>query len=402
MKRILLTLFTVLFSGLVHAQFLTHEDSLLAGLNPTGKNVILAGYGEAMYSYDQNLETATINLTRNVLFLGYRFNNKISFFSELEVEDAKVDADGGELAMEQCFLKFDLNRNNYLQAGLFIPRIGIMNENHLPTTFNGNERHLVEQFVIPSTWRELGVGYYGNSNRIAGLNWSAAIMNGLNSEGIKAGTGIREARFEGRDATASNLAVTGALLYYIGGFRFQISEYYGGTVGLTPRAADSLHLDSGPFGTPVNLSEFNVQFHKSGFVVKGLAAYCAIPDAGKLNTAYASNAPESMYGYLAEVGYNILETTKWKNKELNLFVRYEGMDLMASVPDNGIKDKQYNQQYIISGLTYIPTPGIAVKLNWKHSMTGDPNPALIFNPSPNAPAYETDNNFFQLGLAYSF
>jgi hypothetical protein len=278
----------------------------------------------------------------------------------------------------------------------------MLNENHLPTTFNGNDRHIVETLVIPSTWREIGVGYYGSSNQIAGLNWSAGIMNGLNSEGIIGGRGIRDARYEGRNASAANLALTGSVLYYLNDFRFQLSGYYGGTVGLTPRAADSLQLTSGTFGTPVALGEFNVVYRNAGFTFKGLATYVSISDADKLNTAYASNAPESMYGYLIEGAYNLLENSKWKDKQLNLFARYEGLDLMASVPKNGIKDEIFNQQYIIAGLTYMPYRGIAIKADWKHITTGDPNAALIFNPSPNAPAYINQNNFYQLGLAYSF
>jgi len=76
---------------------------------------------------------------------------------------------GGEISLEQCFLKFNLNRDNYLVAGLFTPRIGIMNENHLPTTFNGNDRPFVETLIIPSTWREVGVGLYGDIRAIPGL-----------------------------------------------------------------------------------------------------------------------------------------------------------------------------------------------------------------------------------------
>lgn len=393
---------TLLLTKQSRAQFLTREDSLNAGLSPSSKNVILSGYGEAKYSYNENLKTAAINLTRNVLFVGYRFNNKITVFTELEIEDAKVDAEGGELSLEQCLIKFDLDKNNYLLAGLFIPRIGILNENHLPSTFNGNDRHMVERMIIPSTWRELGIGYFGNSNKIPGLNWSAALMNGLNSAEITGATGIREARYEGREATASNLAVSAALLYYFSDFRLQVSGYYGGTVGLTPRAADSLGLDSGPFGTPVALGEFNVQYRKAGFTFKGLATACSIPDAEKLNTAYASNAAGSMYGYMAEAGYNILEKSKWKEKQLILFARYEAMDLMQSVPENGIDDELYNQQYLIAGLTFLPIRGVAVKLDWTHVSTGNPNPDLIFNPNPNAPAYLPENNFYQLGMAYTF
>jgi hypothetical protein len=70
----------------------------------------------------------------------------------------------------------NINRNNYIVGGLFIPRIGITNENHLPTTFNSNDRPFVEQFVIPATWRELGISVYGQIPKIPGLNYSAVIM----------------------------------------------------------------------------------------------------------------------------------------------------------------------------------------------------------------------------------
>jgi len=94
----------------------------------------LGGYGNAFYQRNFNTKTSTVNLERLVLFVGHKFNKKISFFSELEVEDAKVSGgeEGGEVAFEQAYLKFNLNPNNYLVAGLFLPRIGILNENNTP------------------------------------------------------------------------------------------------------------------------------------------------------------------------------------------------------------------------------------------------------------------------------
>lgn len=402
MKSISILLFSLVLCATGRAQFLTGEDSLTAGLNPTAKNVILSGYGEANYTYDQNFQVAQFNLARAVLFVGYRFNSKITLLSEIEIEGAKVSSSGGEISVEQCVIKFDLNRNNYIMAGLFIPRIGIMNENHLPTTFNGVNRPFVETRVIPSTWRELGIGYYGSSNAIPGLNWSLGLVNGLNSSGIAGSTGLVNARFEGQKATATNLAVTGSILYYFGDFRLQASGYYGGTVGLSPREADSLGLNYGTFGTPVGLTEIDCQYQKNGWAVKALATFCAIPDAQQLNTAYANNAANTMYGYYLEVGYNILQKSKYKNKILNIYSRYEKFDLMATVPENGIKDDQFNQQYLVTGLAYFPIRAIAIKADWIHLVTGEANPDLIFNPSPNAPPYMPVNNFYQLGLAYSF
>lgn len=386
-----------------YAQFLTREDSLNAGLNPAMKSVILSGYGEAKYEYNQVDKTAKINLTRNVLFVGYKFSNKITFFSEIEVEDAKVDATGGEIAMEQCVLKFDLDRNNYLLAGLFLPRIGIMNENHLPITFNGNDRNMVERYVIPSTWRELGIGFYGNSRKIAGLNYSVAIMNGLNGEEITAGTGIRDGRYEGRDASATNLAINASLLYFRGPLRLQASGYLGGTIAMKPSLAKNLNLNGGAFGTPVALGELNLTYRKNGFAFKVLTAYCSIPDAGNLNSVYNKNVPKSLYGYYAELAYDLLEKTKFKaqQKQLNLFLRYEGLNLMASLPSNAISMDMFKQQYVIGGLSYFPSRGIVIKMDWKHLSSGDMGIDAILKGNTQGPNLSS-NNFFQLGIGYSF
>ncbi|HEX8059480.1 MAG TPA: hypothetical protein VF473_01030, partial [Cyclobacteriaceae bacterium] len=146
-------------------QVFTKEDSLQAGLVRSAQPTVLSGYGQAKVQYDIRYRTGEANLTRNVLFVGHKFSRRVYFFSEMELENAGVSSTGafkGELSMEQLFLKFNVNRDVYITAGLFIPRIGIINENHLPTTFNGNDRPFVETFIIPATWRELGVGVYGN------------------------------------------------------------------------------------------------------------------------------------------------------------------------------------------------------------------------------------------------
>ena len=129
---------TLLCSFSALSQVLTREDSLSAGLIRSNNTTVISGYGQAKVEYDFRTRTAVANLTRNVLFLGHKFSNRIYFFSEMELENAKVvgGKPSGEISMEQLFLKFNINRDLYLQAGLFIPRIGLINENHLPTTFN--------------------------------------------------------------------------------------------------------------------------------------------------------------------------------------------------------------------------------------------------------------------------
>ncbi|HEY2725935.1 MAG TPA: hypothetical protein VGI61_02080 [Parafilimonas sp.] len=382
---------------------LTNEDSLNANSNKS--KTVISGYGSAFYQRDFDQQQSIATLERAVLFVGHRFNEKISFFSELEIENAKV-AEGengsGEISMEQAYLKFNLTSNQYLVAGLFVPRIGIINENHLPVNFNGVERPLVETLIIPATWRELGIGFYGSLNNLP-LNYDVAIMNGLNSANFEHGSGIREGRAEGSDAFANNLAITAAVQYSISNFKFQISGYAGGTVGLNQRSADSLGLDNGAFGTPVYLGEADVQFAKNGFSTKALATYIAYPDADKINVAYAKNIGSGMYGAYAEVGYDWLYH-KQKTAQFITFVRGEMLDLNSSLPaePKGIYDGTEKQAHIIAGFSYLPIPNVVIKADVRIQHTGPQNPELVINPAPNALPYKQTNQFLNVGIGYSF
>lgn len=386
----------LLIAATSHAQ--TAEDSIQNN-SAKEKHTYLSGYGEAKVSYDARYQTAQANLTRVVVFIGHKFNSKVSFLSETELENALVAGgkEGAEISMEQAYLRFELNRNHYLQAGLFIPRIGIINEYHLPTSYNGNDRPFTETLLIPSTWRELGVGFYGTSDKIQGLGYTIALLNGLNSAEFKNGSGIREGRFEGSNATASNIALTGSLTYNFKDYTFQLSAYYGGSAGLNKRMADSLQLNSGPFGTPVSLVEANVRYQHHRLAFRGLISGIYIPDAQKINRAYANNTATFSTGGYAEIAYRIF--TKIKT---DFFVRYENINLNKDIPENGIRNNILKQHYLITGFCVFPAPGVVIKADYVYKHTGEPNPVLNLNPFPNAPPYYTTNSFINLGFGYSF
>lgn len=393
-----------------YAQILTGEDSLYAGLVSREQATILSGYGEARYSLDTRNRNAEASLSRVVLFVGHKFNKKISLFTELELEDALVVGQSGDeagigkggISMEQAFLKFNINPTTYIVAGLFIPRIGFINENHLPTTFNGVDRPFVEELIIPSTWREIGVGVYGGVKNVAGLNYSLSIVNGLNSSGFSNGSGIRGGRQLGSAATGLGLGATGSLLYYINDFRFQLSGYIGGSTAVEKRVADSLHLNSGAFGNPVFLGDFNVQYSKAAWNIRAIISGIKIPNASNINQAYANNTPKSVYGGYVEAAYDLLYAKHKDEKKLLVFGRFEHLNLGARVPANGLKNDANTQQYIIGGLTYKPIRGIAIKADYVYRITGEPNPALIITPFPQVIPYYTHNGFLNLGVAYNF
>lgn len=380
----------------------TSEDSLTNTLSKSG--TAIGGYGDAFYQHNKSLGTSRVDLERFVLFVGHKFNEKVSFFSEMEVEDAKVDGgeSGGEVSIEQAYLKFNLNANQYITAGLFLPRIGILNENHLPNTFNGNERNYVETFIIPATWRELGVGFYGNLTN-APVTYYAGLVTGLNSAGFAHGTGLVDGRYEGRNAGGNNLALTAALQYFHGDFRAQISGYYGGTVSESKRKADSLGLNSGIFGTPVAIGEGDIMYTAGGFSTRALATVVNIPDASQINLAYANNTPQTEYGAYLELAYDLLYLNKHPHEQqLNVFVRDERFDMNYRLPANGVYDGTLDQNHIVAGFSYLPNKNVAIKADVRFIHTGNQNPALIINPNPVSLPYQVNNNLIDLGIAFSF
>ncbi|HXX63625.1 MAG TPA: hypothetical protein VEO56_07475 [Bacteroidota bacterium] len=361
----------------------------------------LGGYGSAMYQRDFNLKDATVDLERVVLFIGHDFSRKVSLVSELEMEDAKVSGGepGGEIAFEQAYVKFALNADHSLVAGLFLPRIGILNEEHLPTSFNGNERTQVETYILPSTWRELGVGMYGR-NDLLPLTWSFALVNGLNAAGFTHGSLIREGRFEGRNASANNLALTGALQYFQDQFRVQLSGYYGGTVGLPAAQAESLKLSPGPFGTPVVIGEADASYEISGFSFRLLGTLVSIPDAEQINQAYSNNTPRSAYGFYAEGAYNLLwSASQAADRQLVVFLRLEKLDMNSSVPANGISDGTLRQVHLIGGLGYFPLSSVVIKADVRFVTTGSPSEVIL---PVGFPSYQTSNTFLNVGIGFSF
>ncbi|MCL6523689.1 MAG: hypothetical protein K6T34_03410 [Thermoflavifilum sp.] len=265
------------------------------------------------------------------------------------------------------------------------------------------ERPLVEQLIIPATWRELGIGYYGSFSAWP-LQYTVALVNGLNAAAFTHGSGIRDGRFEGRNATANNLALTASLRANIGEWQFQISGYAGGTNGLNKRASDSLQLAHGWFAIPLYLTEADLVYRHQGLSAKLLGSYISFPDAYQINKAYANNVASGMYGAYVELAYNLFASAsgRFEHQQLNFFMRYELLDLNQSIPANAIYDGTLRQTHLIVGFGYLPIPNVVIKadIRWQH--TGPQNPDLIVNPNPAAPPYQQNNTFLNLGIGYSF
>ncbi|MEP6574421.1 MAG: porin, partial [Gemmatimonadota bacterium] len=100
----------------------------------------IGGYGEVSYANLSGPNSpGRANLDRFVIYLAHTFNGKFALRSELEVEDARVEVGnpGGEVAVEQVYLDYRASGDLTLRTGLILAPVGILNEMHEPTTYNG-------------------------------------------------------------------------------------------------------------------------------------------------------------------------------------------------------------------------------------------------------------------------
>ncbi|MFA6041956.1 MAG: porin, partial [Methylophilus sp.] len=177
----------------------------------------IGGYGELHYNNfsGDGVSSTTkdeIDFHRFVLFFGHRFNDWISFKSELELEHSNTE-NGGAVELEQAYLDFNFNEKINAKAGIFLMPLGLINETHEPPSFYGVERNIVETRILPSTWWEAGASLYGEL--APGWKYQAGLTSSLNAAnfGKFATKGVREGRSNVSSAPAENIAFSGRVDY---------------------------------------------------------------------------------------------------------------------------------------------------------------------------------------------
>jgi hypothetical protein len=264
---------------------MTPQDSMAQ------ESTTVGGYGEVHYTNPTGHNTpAQINLRRFVVYLAHTFDDHLTFRSEVEIEDAKVEGGsaGGEVALEQAFLDYRFSNHLTLRTGLVLPPAGIINEFHEPPGFNGVDRPAFDHDVIPTTWRELGVGVLGSLPIGEGWSYRLYLVNGLKASGFSDAEGIRGGRQEGREASFANPSFTGRLEWVRPGLRLGGSFWYGGST-----AGDTL-LGSGTFAAPVAVLSADGRFDRGALSLRGLRNDGSINSGRKPNCGgYLEVAPTS-------------------------------------------------------------------------------------------------------------
>ncbi|WP_374086311.1 hypothetical protein [Methylomicrobium lacus] len=343
-----------------------------------GKGLSIGGYGEAIYQANvgekgDNKDNA--DLERMVLYAGYKFTDRILFNSELEFEHATTgegDEEKGEVSVEFAALDFFLHKMANVRAGLVLMPMGFINQIHEPPFFFGNHRPEVEQRIIPSTWREVGLGLFGQLTD--DLAYTAYAVNGLDASGFSS-DGIREGRGGGSQAKAENFGFVGRFDYTpkaVPGVMVGGSAYFG-------KSGQNQTFAGQKPDVFTQLYEGHLQWKYRGFEFRTLGSWGHVGDAdllsldSRLNNINAKTPENAQiigaesFGWYTEAGYDVLpwifkDTTQY----LAPFVRYERLDTIAKAPNGFPDDPTKDWQIYQVGLQYKPIPNVVIKADYRN------------------------------------
>lgn len=321
--------------------------------------VTLGGYGEMHYSRvqpeDGQVENE-IDFHRLVLYVGRQLSDDFSFYSEIEVEHA-IAGDGkvGEISVEQAYIDYRLLYASsgagelILRTGIVLVPMGIINQWHEPPIFHGVERPSVDKVIIPSTWREGGIGVVGKPH--PKVNYELYVLGGLNPQKFAAKDGIRGGRQKVGEARADALAIAGRAEFLP---TTQSTIGVSGYFSMAGKNADAVDADVPVLGVAVD-----ARGKFAGIEARAEFAMFTIGDTDVLNAVRdadgnpITNVADRIMGAYVELAYNVLRAAN-TDKELLPFARVEYYDTNPDDDTRTIMD-------IVAGLTYRPIPQVAFK-----------------------------------------
>ena len=333
---------------------------ILSNLSGIPQGVTIGGYGEILYNQPNNLN-GELDVQRLVMLFGYKFDERVQFVTEIEYEHVK------EVYVEQAFVNYSIANAVNIRAGLMLVPMGIINEFHEPTTFNGVERPSMDNKIVPTTWREIGIGVAGRLDGLA-LRYQAYLFNGFISHDGEAGklkgsNGLRGGRQKGAESMVDQFNLSAKLDYYgIPNLRIGLSGYQGRTQA-DDNVNDVLGSDIG-----VSMIGLDARYKWMNFSARGQYVLANLSDTEAYNTFTGRDLGSQLEGYYIEAAYNVLPITN--KQRLDAFVRYEQYDTHSEVAGNLVKNLAYDRQEWTTGLSYHMSIGTVFKVDYQSKSTG--------------------------------
>jgi len=392
-----LFIFIALVSLLSNIDLIAQKDSLqnepqntVQRMYQQDAKLTIGAYGQIDYNQEVNSQTnynGNMDVHRMVLLFGYKFNSKTSFFTEIELEHVK------EVFVEQAFLNHKINDWLNFRAGLMLIPMGFINEYHEPPLFNGVERPNVDKYIVPTTWREIGLGFSGRLKEYS-IKYQLYVTNGFlgydGSANFNGKNGLRGGRQKGAKSIFSSPNITGRIDYYaIPGLKLGLSGYFGNSQSTAYNGIDKNDdvLQQSADSTVVGISMLgiDVQYNINGFGLRGQFNISQHSNTLAYNQFTGSDFGSQLMGYYFELSYNALQSLQTKH-QLTPFVRYENYNTHSSVAESITINDAYAREEYIFGIGWKMHPNAVLKADYQ-----------ILNEGNNSP-----RNFFNMGVGVMF
>lgn len=351
-----------------------------------GPSTVLTSYGEVNYNRPtKNGGQAQADVRRAVIGIQHRFDDKTKMVSEFEWEHAVTSADDkGEAEVEQLYVEREFDNGLRGKAGLFLIPAGLLNTNHEPTAYYGVERNFVETAIIPSTWREAGVGLSGDFAE--GLTWDAGITTGFDLTKWDAtstdgrASPLGSIHQEGQLAKSRDLSVYGAL-----NWRGMPGVLLGGSV-FTGKAGHGTVGFAAP-DARVTLWDLHARYNPGRLDLSALYARGEISNIDALNQSFAGSptlVPSSFYGWYAQAAYQLF---KFGDYTFSPFFRYEKFNTAndyTAIPAGSTAATGPEEKVMTLGANLRVGEGVVLKADYQKF------------------AEDTTRNRVNLGMGFSF
>ena len=381
-----------------------------------GSRFTIGGYGEIGYSrnfYSDHVSRYSqpeahkddpshgrFDIPHAVIYLGYDFGKGWSLGTEIEFEHGgngiayeKEDEEGGEweqetekggeVELEQFWLQKSFGRWANIRAGHIVVPVGLNNAHHEPLNFFTVYRPEGENTIMPSTWHQTGVSFWG---RYGDFRYEAQFLAGLNADNFTNTNWIKKGPKSPLEFDIANKYGVALRLdnYTIPGLRIGLSAYYGHSIGNSyPNDANGI---GATYKGKVAIGAIDFTYSDHNWIVRGQADYGYLGDADQLN----GNA----YAVGIEAGYNIfsqIECLRKQNQKMYIFGRFETYNPYASATKNTNYDYTAIKRMAL-GLNYYPIKEIVVKAEYsKRFLKG------LYNNEPSLNIGVAYEGFFQLG-----
>lgn len=393
------------------------------------ENFTLSGYGVVNYynylRYDTDLNIKDkADAERLNLYLGYKFNNRISFRSEIEFEhggtgstieldtqeefgeyEQEIEA-GGEVKIEQILIDFKIKPTFNIRAGRMKIHFGLAQNLDRPTSYFTTHRQEMENEILPLGWYENGVQFYGSFFKDR-LHYEVSFTNGLDATGFSSRGWIKDGyqqRFE--MSVGESVAFTARLDYKFGTHK---NTFAGMAVYINNTASNRPKNDmSEP--AYVKIVEGHITYDENHLRFNSIILFGDLQNSDIISrkNATLSNrlgvkrtpVGKNALGISAEIGYEILHLFNTRNRQkIYPFIRYDFYDTMFDTEGVVVKKPRWERNVCTFGLNWFVHPQIVVKAHYQNRILGSYHydPVTSLNTG-----YKQQENTFSTGIGFSF